>query len=145
MILVDANLLLYAYDSSSPFHGKARTWWENTLSATEAVRLSWQTVLAFVRVSTNPRVLVAPLSPARALSHVDTWLEVPTVEILQPGVQHWALFKQLIAAIGTAANLTMDAHLAALAIEHGCTLCSTDTDFARFEGLRCINPLRAKG
>ncbi len=141
MILVDANLLLYAYDAGSPQHAAARRWWEECLSAPEPVRLAWVTVVAFVRIGTHPRVFTEPLSVAEACGHVSTWLERPMVDIAHPTARHWAILDRLLRQAMAAGNLVTDAHLAALAIEHGAILQSTDRDFARFESLSWRNPL----
>jgi toxin-antitoxin system PIN domain toxin len=141
MILVDANLLLYAEDIRSPFHQPAKTWWENKLSGEEAVGLSWHVITAFVRIAINPRAFERPLLIADAIHRVDGWLEQPPVQILQPTSQHWQIFRKLLAESQANANLVGDAHLAALAIEHGAQLCSADADFSRFKGLKWTNPL----
>jgi toxin-antitoxin system PIN domain toxin len=143
VILLDANLLIYAVDADSPQHARARRWLERTLSADVAVGLPWIVVLAFVRITTRPGVLRHQLSSEQAVAFVDEWLDQPYVEMVGPGAQHWPLFKQLLREVGAAGNLTSDAHLAALAIEAGCELATTDHDFARFAGVRLINPLTA--
>jgi toxin-antitoxin system PIN domain toxin len=140
--LVDLNLLLYAINRDSPHHGPARAWLEAILSADEPVALPWVVLLGFLRVSTSERVLPRPLEPARAMAVIDSWLALPVVVPLAPGSEHWRVLRGLLHASGTAGNLTTDAHLAALAIESGAELCSTDGDFARFPGLRWTNPLR---
>jgi len=142
VILVDANLLLYAYDSSSGQHQRARLWWEARLSEPEPVRLAWATILAFVRIGTNPRALRAPLTIEEACGHVTTWLERPMVDLLEPTGRHLELLRRLLVQGQATANLVADAHLAALAIEHGATLCSSDEDFSRFRGLTWTNPIR---
>jgi len=141
MMLLDANLLLYAYDSSSEHHEGARKWLQRVLSQPEPVALAWTTVLAFLRISTHPRALQRPFSIAEAASIVSGWLAVPALRILQPGEQHWAILSALLAEGQARGPLVMDAHLAALAIEHGASLCTTDRDFARFRELRVVNPL----
>ena len=141
MILVDANLLVYAIDRDSPHHAKARRWLEDMLSGSTPVALAWIVILAFLRLTTRPGILRRPLSPERALAFVDEWLAQPYVQPLAPGERHWAVLRNLLKAAGTAGNLASDAHLAALAIEHGCTLCSSDSDFRRFPGLDHENPL----
>jgi toxin-antitoxin system PIN domain toxin len=142
--LVDANLLLYATDERSPRHEPARTWLESQLSGTETVAFTWAVLLAFVRLSTSARVFVKPLSPDRAFDVVDRWLDPPCVVIVSPGTRHVAIVRQLLRPLGTAGNLVNDAHLAALAIEHGAELNSCDADFSRFSGLRWVNPLDAR-
>lgn len=141
MTLVDANLLLYAYDPRSEQHAAARKWLEDTLAGPALVRFAWLTVWAFLRISTNPRVYEHPLSLAEAEEHVSAWLAQPSAGILEPGERHWIILGEMMQAGQSAGPLVMDAALAAIAIEHGATLCTTDRDFARFPGLRWINPL----
>jgi len=141
MTVVDANLLLYAYDGSSRYHARARPWLEATLSGTAPVGLPWAVLLAFLRISTNPRALARPLAIGDAAAIVSTWLEQPCVVPLQPGERHWEILSGLLGSAQARGPLVMDAHLAALAIEHGALLATTDRDFARFEGLRSENPL----
>jgi hypothetical protein len=140
--LPDLNLLLYAIDSEAAPHERARAWLEDVLSATEAVAFAWSVLLGFVRISTNPAVLDRPLEAEEALDYVDGWLSQPVATVLHPGERHAALLRELLAPLGAAGNLTSDAHLAALAIEHGAELCSHDADFSRFPGLRWHDPLR---
>ena len=142
MKLPDLNLLIYAIDESSPRHEAARPWLEQTLSGTEAVGFAWAVLLGFVRIATNPVILNSPLESAEALDCVDGWLEQPCAVVVAPTGDHSPLLRKLLEPLGTAGNLTSDAHLAALAIEHGAELCSCDSDFARFEGLRWRDPLR---
>ena len=141
MILVDANLLLHAYDPSSPRHVAARNWFEATLSKPEPVGLAWITLLAFVRIGTNPRPLEHPLTIAEAGTIVSEWLEHPNVTLLNPGERHWPILRDLMTRGQARGPLVTDAHLAALAIEHGAELATTDRDFARFPGLKFFNPL----
>lgn len=144
MILVDANLLLYAYDPRSEWHAASRQWLEQTVSGAALVRLAWLTVWAFLRISTNPRVYERPLSIAEAEGHVASWLAQPSVGILDPGERHWEIVARLLHDGQATGPLVMDAALAAIAIEHGATLCTTDRDFARFPALRWVNPLTAR-
>lgn len=141
MRLIDLNLLLYAVNQDAVHHRRAKAWLEETLSERESVGLPWVVILGFLRVATHPRVLTRPLAPEAALSVVDGWLERPNVVKLHAGDEHWGILRSLLAEAGTAGNLTTDAHLAALAIEHGCELCSSDSDFARFPDVRWVNPL----
>jgi uncharacterized protein len=141
VILIDANLLIYAYDRSSPFHEPARRWIERTFSGTEPVRLSWTALLAFVRITTNAKAFTAPLSIEEAVDAVDSWFAQPEVDTLEPGEQHRAILRQLLTEAQVTGPLAMDAHLAALAIEHGATLYTTDGDFELFPGLHFVNPL----
>lgn len=144
MILVDANLLLYAYDAASPHHEAARTWWEERLSGSQVVRLAWVTVVAFVRIGTHPRVFEEPMTLGEATGYVTSWWEQPGVDVLEPGGRHWQILSRLLVDSRASGNLVTDAHLAALAIEYGATLCSTDRDFRRFEKLSWEDPLEAQ-
>ncbi len=141
MKLTDANLLLYAVDAASPRHAQARAWLEEQLSGTETLAFAWHALLAFVRLSTNPRVFEAPLTSAEAFAFVEGWLARPNAAIVHPTERHGALLRDLLAPLGTAGNLVSDAHLAALSIEHGAELCSSDRDFSRFAGVRWRDPL----
>jgi toxin-antitoxin system PIN domain toxin len=141
VILVDANLLIYAIDADSPRHPAARAWLEETLSGDERVGLAWAVVLAFLRLTTRSGILRHPLPPADALAYVGSWFDQPCVQAVVPRDGHWALLRNLLAAAGTAGNLTSDAHLAALAIEHGAAVYSADNDFKRFPGVEHVNPL----
>lgn len=140
MILVDANLLLYAYDPSSLHHEAARDWLERTFSKPEHIGLTWMTILAFVRITTSPRPLEHPLSITEAAAIVSGWLERPLVTVLNPGERHWKILHDLLTKGQAHGPLVMDAHLAALAIENGATLASGDRDFTRFPGLKLLNP-----
>jgi toxin-antitoxin system PIN domain toxin len=141
MILIDANLLIYAIDSASPHHRAARSWLERALSGTEEVGLTWNVILAFLRIVTHPAIVRQPLEPEIALDYVESWLQQPCVRTVVPGTKHWLIFRALVRSTGTAGNLTSDAHLAALALEHDCELVSSDHDFKRFPGIRHVNPL----
>jgi uncharacterized protein len=143
--LADANLLVYAYNDGSPHHDRARPWLEQQLSGVETIGFAWSTLLAFVRLTTNPRVFADPFRADEALDVVDSWLDQPNATILHPTARHARLLRELLAPLGTAGNLVGDAHLAALAIEHGAELCSADRDFARFPRLRWSNPLAQQG
>ncbi len=140
MIIPDVNLLVYAYSRDAREHERARAWWERLLSS-EAVGLPWAVSLGFLRLMTHPAVLVRPLEAQRAVAHVRSWLDRPNVEVLDPGPRHLEVLDRLLGEVGVAGNLTTDAHLAALAIEHQAELHSNDADFARFPGLRWRNPL----
>jgi hypothetical protein len=139
--LIDANVLLYATDERSPRHDAARSWLVSQLSGSDTVAFTWSVLLAFLRLSTSPRVFEHPLAMERAFDVVDAWLGQPCVVVLHPGDRHSALVRQLLRRLGTAGNLVSDAHLAAVAIEHGAELSSCDADFSRFPGLRWTNPL----
>ncbi|AFM26676.1 type II toxin-antitoxin system VapC family toxin [Desulfomonile tiedjei] len=141
MILVDANILLYAEDSLHPRHEQARSWWDTQLSGTETVCLCWTVLCAFIRIGTNSRVFETPLSLEQALARVQSWLDQPCTRIIRPTERHWTILQQMLVEGQAVANLVTDAHLAALAIEHGCELASTDSDFARFTKLKWKNPL----
>lgn len=141
MKVPDANLLLYAVDETSPHHGRARPWLEETLSGTEPVGFAWPVLLAFLRLSTRPQLFTNPLLPEEAFDLIDGWLSQPCALVLHPTERHSAILRGLVEPLGTAGNITTDAHLAALAIEHGGQVCSGDSDFGRFPGLRCSNPL----
>ncbi len=141
MILVDANILLYAEDSLSPRHEQARAWWDAQLSGNDVVCLCWTVLCAFIRIATNPRVFENPLSLEQAISRVQSWLDQPCTRVIGPTERHWIVFQQMLEDGQAVANLVTDAHLAALAIEHGCELASTDSDFARFAKLKWKNPL----
>jgi uncharacterized protein len=141
VILVDANVLLYAEDSRSEHHEAARTWWDEQLSGSDPVALCWPVLTAFIRIGTNSRLLQRPLTLKEAIERVQSWLDQPCVRLIQTTDQHWPLFQQMLRAGNATANLVSDAHLAALAVEHNCVLHSTDTDFARFRGLKWKNPI----
>lgn len=144
MKVIDANLLLYATDASSPRHEAARSWLGRLLSSDETVGFAWVVLLAFLRLSTNRQVFERPLSPDRALDVVESWLRQPCAVIVEPGERHTGIVRRLLAPLGTAGDLVNDAHLAALAIENGAELSSCDADFSRFSGLRWANPLGAR-
>jgi toxin-antitoxin system PIN domain toxin len=141
MILVDANLLLYAEDSHAAWHAAARDWSDEQLSGDDPVCLCWTVLTAFVRIGTNPRVYQRPLSIDEAVDRIRSWLEQPCIRIVHATGRHLEVFGRLLSTGQASGNLAPAAHLAALAIEHGCVLCSTDGDFARFSGLAWRNPL----
>ncbi len=143
MILVDANLLVYAHVTSLPQHQTARVWLDERLNGSPPVGLPWPTFLSFVRLVSNPRIFEQPQSIADAWNQVGEWLACPVVWIPQPTDRHRDILGSLLGAIGRS-NLVPDAHLAALAIAHGLTLCSTDRDFARFPNLRWDDPLQQR-
>ena len=142
MILVDANILLYAEDRFSPHHAKALAWWDARLSGAAPVCLCWEVLNAFIRIGTNPRVFEHPLSIDQAVTRVQSWMGQPCVRVIHPTERHWTVFQRMLLDGQAAANLVTDAHLAALSVEHGCELMSTDSDFSRFPGIRWKNPLR---
>lgn len=141
MILVDANLLLYAYHSRAPQHAASREWLEGTLSGPEMVRFAWLTLWAFIRIATNARAFERPLSAGEAQQAVSSWLAQPAAGIVEPGERHWEILREVMRDGQAVGPLVMDAALAALAIEHGATLHTTDRDFARFRGLKWVNPI----
>lgn len=141
MILPDANLLIYAYDSGSPFHRPAARWLKGLLSGSEPVGFCPIVLFSFLRLATNPRVFTQPMSVAEATSRMQAWLDRPNARVLYPGPEHMAEVFALLKAAGTAGNLVSDAQIAALAVEYRATIHSADTDFARFKGLDWINPL----
>jgi toxin-antitoxin system PIN domain toxin len=142
MILVDANILLYGYDRRSPKHEAARSWLEARFSEPERLALPWASVLAFVRISTNPRLMQHPLALEEAIQIASTWLNRPNVVVLSPGERHWEILQTLLVEGQASGPLVTDAHLAALTVEHGATLATADRGFTRFPGLKLINPLR---
>jgi uncharacterized protein len=139
--LPDLNLLLYAVDGEAEAHESARAWLEEALSGTESVGFAWTVLLGFNRISTNPAIYEQPLGIEEALDFVDGWLAQPVATIVEPTNRHAAILRDLLKPLGTGGNLVSDAHLAALAIEHGAELCSRDNEFARFAGLRWVDPL----
>jgi uncharacterized protein len=141
MIIPDVNLLLYAYDSDSPFHAKAAAWWQDCLSGPEPVGIPAVVIFGFIRIGTHPRVFLNPLSPAEAAELVRSWIAQPMAQILDGGSNHLDRVLHLLDAIGTAGNLVTDAQIAAFAIEYEAVLHSADSDFTRFPGLRWKNPL----
>lgn len=141
MILPDLNLVVYAHNFDAPDHAASRAWWEGLLNGTEPVAIPWVVAVGFIRLMTHRAVLITPMLSTVAVAHVRSWFAQPNVQVLDPGAQHLDILGRLLSAAGTAGNLTTDAHLAALAIEHQCELHSNDTDFTRFPGLRWRNPL----
>lgn len=141
MILVDANVLIYAYDQTSPHHEPAKRWIEDAFSESEEIAVPLVSILAFLRVMSNPALFEAPMSVGEALEVVVEWLSRPNVGIAQPTRRHWELLAGLTREGQARGPLVMDAHVATLAIEHGATLCTTDRDFSRFPGLRWTDPL----
>jgi uncharacterized protein len=140
-MLLDANLLLFAVDRSSPFHAAAAGWLTDVLNGARRVGIPWPSLAAFVRISTHPRASERPLSPEAAWRHVDNWLACDPVWTPSPTERHAEVLGGLVVSYQLRGNLVSDAHLAALAIEHGLTVCSADTDFARFREIRWVNPL----
>ncbi|RLB52423.1 MAG: VapC toxin family PIN domain ribonuclease [Deltaproteobacteria bacterium] len=144
MILVDANILIYAKVSDFAQHEIARAWLEARLGEPGKVGLPWPVLLSFLRITTNPRIFARPLATAEAWAQVDEWLSLPGVWTPLPTERHAEVLGRLLVRTGSSANLVPDAHLAALAIEHGLVMCSSDGDFTRFPGLRYMNPLSSQ-
>lgn len=141
MMLVDANLLIYAYNPAAEQHAAAKRWLETVMAGRTPVRLAWVTVLAFVRIMTHPQVFKRPFSMHEAVETVDAWLAQPSVALIGPSDDHWSVLRRMLLNGQASGSLSTDAHLAALAVEHGATLFTTDRDFARFPDLRFANPL----
>jgi uncharacterized protein len=141
MIIVDANLLIYAVNADAALHREAEKWLEAAFSGTETVGFAWNVVLGFLRVTTKSGMFRRSISVEAAFDLLGDWFSQPTALLVEPGPQHFQILRKLLVPLGTGGNITSDAHLAALAIEHGAQLCSADSDFARFGGLRWHNPL----
>lgn len=141
MILPDINLLIHAHNTESPRHDRARKWWDGHLAGTEGVGLAWVTILGFIRISTHRGILNNPMTPEECTTRIQEWLSLPHFHIPVPAEGHLTRLQENLRRLGTAGNLTTDAHLATLAIERGYILHSTDADFYRFPGLKWINPL----
>jgi len=142
VILPDVNVLVHAHNSDSPVHKRARQWWNECLAGSEGVGLAWATLLGFVRITTHRKILTRPLAVGGVFDRIESWLALPHVHVPQPSDAHCTKLREALERLGTAGNLTTDAHLATLAIERGYVLYSTDADFARFPGLRWVNPCR---
>lgn len=145
MIIPDVNLLVYAYNSDAPHHQRAREWWECAVRGSQPVAIPWVVALGFLRIMTSRTVLVRPMEMATALHHPHSWLEQPSVRVLQPGPRHLTILTGFCEAGVLTAALISDAHIAALAIENQATVHSNDSDFSRFPGLRWSNPLNSTG
>jgi len=141
VILIDANILVYAVNKDAPQHARAKSWLEKAISGTETIGIPWTVLLAFLRLTTRPGLFRDPLRIGQAFDLIDFWLEQTSVSIIHPGPRHGAIMRELLEPLGTGGNLTSDAHLAALALEHRAELCSSDRDFQRFPGLKWRNPL----
>ena len=142
MKLLDVNLLVHATDRTSTRHAEARRWLEQVLSGSETVALPWHTLIGFVRLVTRSLIVTNPLTTDEAMDIVDEWLALSCTAVVEPTSRHAALVREPLNAVGTGGNRASDAHLAALAIEHGAQLCSADADFSLFPGLRWVDPLR---
>ena len=140
MRLVDVNVLVYARDQTSPHHRAAKHWLDQALSGGTPVGFSWLVLIGFTRLVTHPRVMTSPLTSAEAMDTVDHWLSARSAHVLHPGPTHARLLREMLAAAGAAGNLTDDAHLAALAVEHKAVVVSFDDDFDQFPGVRREQP-----
>jgi toxin-antitoxin system PIN domain toxin len=143
MILPDINLLIYAHNLQAPQHQKALAWWDKCLQNHDGVALAWVVIQGFVRITTHPRIFESPMPVAAAVERVEEWLSLPQIQLIHPSPTHFQSWAAQLKQLGTAGNLTTDAHLATLAIERGLILQTTDADFARFPGLKWHNPLKS--
>jgi toxin-antitoxin system PIN domain toxin len=141
MIVPDVNLLLYACDSASPLHARAAQWWQECLSGSEPVGLAPVVIFGFIRVGTNRKAFLKPMTCAEAAGQVRSWLNQPVAQVLVPGPQHFEQVISLLQSAGATGDLVTDAQIAALAMEHGAVVHTTDADFVRFSGLRWFNPI----
>jgi toxin-antitoxin system PIN domain toxin len=141
VIILDVNILIYAVNQDAPLHSRAKSWLEATISGKETIGISWTVLLAFLRLTTRPGLFRNPISVDAAFDVLDAWLEQPSVTLIDPGPRHRIILREILASMGSGGNLTSDAHLAALALEHRAELCSSDHDFLRFPGLKWRNPL----
>jgi toxin-antitoxin system PIN domain toxin len=142
MLIPDINILVYAYDADAPLYQTSREWWERSLAGPRPVGMPWLVALGFIRLMTHRRILRSPMSSKDSIKAVQAWLDHPRVQMVTPGERHAEILFGFLTHLGTAGDLTTDAHLAALAIEYQAELVSTDTDFARFPGLRWFNPIK---
>jgi len=143
MILPDVNVLVHAHNSDSAVHEAARSWWDQCLAGSEGIGLAWATLLGFIRITTNRKIVARLLAIRDVMARIHDWLVLPHIHIAQPSDAHFARLRAQLERLGTAGNLTTDAHLAILAMERGYILYSTDADFGRFAGLRWVNPCRS--
>ncbi|HRY48619.1 MAG TPA: type II toxin-antitoxin system VapC family toxin [Candidatus Paceibacterota bacterium] len=141
MLLPDINLLIYAHNTRALHHQRALDWWNQCLQGPEGVALAWVVILGFVRIATHPRVFERPMTVEDAVGRVEEWLGLPHIQVVHPPQTHIQTWSSLLRRLGTAGNLTTDAHLAALAIDRGLILQTTDADFSRFPGLKWHNPI----
>lgn len=140
MVVVDANVLIYAVDRDAAHHRAARTWLDSALDGYQPIGFAWVVLLAFLRLTTRPGLFARPLAVDEALTVIEEWLQRPAATIVDPSARHFALLRGFLAESGTGGNLANDAHLAAIAIEHGASVATFDTDFARFAGVRLTRP-----
>jgi toxin-antitoxin system PIN domain toxin len=141
MIVVDVNLLLYAYDGRATAHERARLWWQSVISGQELIGLPWQTIHAFLRISTDKRISGNQVPMESSLALVEQWINLPHLHVLTPRDRHWSLLRRMLLEGQAKGPMTTDAQLAAITIEHSGVLYTSDRDFARFPGLRWVNPL----
>jgi uncharacterized protein len=144
MTLVDLSILLAAVNSRAPQHKQAHAWWEARLNSNEPTALTWLVVLGFLRLTTHPKLLPEPLLLGDAIAMVDGWLARPNVQMLQVTGGHWNILQTMLLAVGHGSTLTMDAHLACLAIQHGCEIATLDEDFSHFPGVNWYNPTKPR-
>ena len=140
MIIPDVNVLVYAHDSTSPRHLVAKSWFENALRGSEDIGFLLVVALGFVRLLSNPKIVLNPIAPMHLVSTVESWLQIPNARMIQPGMRHFELMQKLFAESQAGTNLITDVHIAAAALEHNATLVSNDTDFRRFAGVKIFNP-----
>jgi uncharacterized protein len=140
MILPDVNVLVHAHNADSAVHARARHWWDECLAGSEGVGLAWAALLGFIRLTTNRRIVARPLAVGDVMARIERWLDLPHVHLVQPSDRHFTRLRHELERLGTAGNLTTDAHPAVLAMERGYVLYTTDADFTRFAGLRWVNP-----
>jgi toxin-antitoxin system PIN domain toxin len=144
MILIDVNVLLYAENAHARENPAAKAWWESTLAARTEIAFEWLTIVAFLRLTANPKIFPAPLSIDQALRRIDLWLQRDHIHIVAAGPRHWPIYSKLVRDGALRGNSLNDAHLAAIAMENDWVLCSSDTGFAHYAGLRWFNPLSTK-
>ena len=137
----DINVLLYAVDSQSPFHKPCLDWLNHALNSDESIGFTWQSMSGFVRIGTNPKLFARPMSVAEAFGYLEAWLACRASRVFHPGANHLTTFRRLVNSAGTGGNLTSDAHLAAIALEHDGEVVSYDSDFGKFPGLKWFNPV----
>ena len=140
MILVDANILIYA-TTECEAQPRAVEWLDSQINSGIRIGIAWSSLLAFIRIVTDFRLYPGPLATDEACEQVERWLQNPNIWIPEPSHRHMAFLRPALRAIGNKSRLVPDAHLAALALEHGLTICSADRDFSRFPGLKWVNPL----
>ena len=142
MIIPDVNILVYAYDESSPYFTECRAWWEDTVNSGAEIGLPTAVILGFIRITTHPKISATPASMSTALSVVQTWLSVPTIVVIEPTAQHWRILSEILRKLPHGGKLVTDAHLAALSREYRATIATNDRDFDRFAGISSFNPVR---